>query len=181
MSTSHPPRRYFRIVTLIAVYASGDGARFWRSQCSRSSARKSTRPNADDARQLATSDHRVDRAPCRSQQRRCFIDGQQHRKQVASATRKRAPITQVARAVVDTELHDAPPDVDESRAGSGAVTLSQSENRLDRLIRERVAARMSNQGDVKRRESNRDLRSAICSDSHRAMRIGLHQQPAETA
>ena len=43
MSTSQPPLRYGRNVMLIAVYSSGDGARFWCSQCSRSSERNSTR------------------------------------------------------------------------------------------------------------------------------------------
>ena len=43
MSTSQPPLRYGRIVTLIASYSSGDGARFWSSQSSKSSARRSTR------------------------------------------------------------------------------------------------------------------------------------------
>ena len=79
MSTSQPPRRYGRDVTLIAVYSSGDGARFWCSQCSRSSERNSTRrPNAHDTWQLAPFDHRVDRTTCRAQQRRGFVDGEQH-------------------------------------------------------------------------------------------------------
>ena len=42
MSASHPPRRYGRILTLIA-YSCRDDARFWSSQCSRSSDRTSSR------------------------------------------------------------------------------------------------------------------------------------------
>jgi len=74
MSISQPPLRYGRIVTLIAGYSSGDGARFWSSQFSKSSAHEKDSPaDADHAGQLAPFDHRVDPSARGAQQIRGLV------------------------------------------------------------------------------------------------------------
>jgi hypothetical protein len=66
-------------VTLIAVYSSGDGARFWSSQ-SRQNVAADEDPSADpgDARDPPSIDHDVDRPARGAQERGGFFDGEQN-------------------------------------------------------------------------------------------------------
>ena len=80
MSTSQPPPRYGRTLMLIAAYSFGDGARFWSSQCSKASARRSNAAtNPRYARQLTACNHSVDGAGCGAKKSGGFIDGQKER------------------------------------------------------------------------------------------------------